>query len=192
MLFERNQLTPQGRLQTLESLFAQLAQRPGAVPKRGHVPVNILEAYGEFHSHIRFLLDAAASQGGGAARARQLRRLSHELDKLPESLIDTLPAGPAENWLNFYRRLILLHNMLEDAQLNLDDEEYRSLILKMVQMAESVSRASAVEVNAASMFALLLIQAHLHHEDARRTKPRSRKRKRRAAGVKTPKEAPSA
>ncbi len=180
MLFEREQLTPQGRLQALESLFGQLARREGDAPKRGYVPVDILEAYGDFNAHIRFLLEAAASQGGDPARVRKLKRIERELDTLPESIMDTLPAGPGENWLNFYRRLIQLHNMLEDAQLGLDGEEYRSLILKMVQVAECVSRASAVEVNAASMFTLLLIQVHLHHEDeGKRRKPRKKKRKRR-------------
>ncbi len=179
MLFEREHLTPQGRLSALEGLFGQLAQRPGEPPKRGFVPIDILEAYGEFNAHIRFLLEAAASQGGGPARVRQLRRIERELDALPESIMETLPASPGENWLSFYRRLIHLHRMLEEAGLDLDEEEYRSLILKMVQMAECVSRASAVEVNAASMFTLLLIQVHLHQQDtARQRKPRRKKRKR--------------
>ncbi len=179
MLFEREQLTPEGRLRALESLFGQLAQRPGGAPKRGVVPVDILEAYGDFNAHIRFLLEAAASQGCDAVRARHLKRLSHELDALPESIMDTLPAGPKENWLNFYRRLIHLHNMLEDAQLGLDEDEYSSLILKMVQMAERVSTASAVDVNAASMFTLLLIQVHLHRQDeSKQRQPRRKKRKR--------------
>ncbi len=179
MLFEREQLTPAGRLQTLEQLFAQLARRPGEAPKHGYVPVDILEAYGDFNAHIRFLLEAAANKGGDAARVRQLRRVERELDALPESIMDTLPAGPEENWLNFFRKLIQLHRMLEDAQLDLDAEEYRSLILKMVQMADCVSKASAVEVNAASMFALLLIQVHLHHqEELKHRKPSRKKRKR--------------
>ncbi len=190
MLFEREQLTPEGRLQALEKLFEQLARRPGEPPKPGYVPIDILEAYGDFNAHIRFLLEAAASQGGGTARVRQLRRVERELDALPESIIATLPAGPEENWLNFFRRLLHLHRMLDDAQLELDAEEYRSLILKMVQMAECVSRASAVEVNAASMFALLLIQVHLHHQDElRRRKPLKKKRKRavsKKAAKKTP------
>ncbi len=164
MLFDREQLTPQGRLQELETLFARLAQRPERSAERGHVPVCILEAYGEFNAHMRFLLEAAANRAATPARKRLLRRLVHELDELPESIIDTLPAGPAENWLNFYHRLIRLHGMLEEAQLALDREEYRSLILKMVRMAECVSRASAVEVNAASLFTLLLIQAHTQRE----------------------------
>ncbi len=179
MLFEREQLTPQGRLLALENIFAQQARRPGEAPRHGVVPVDILEAYGDFNAHIRFLLEAAASQAADATRTRQLRRIERELDSLPESIMNTLPAGPRDNWLLFYRRLIHLHRMLEDAQLDLDAEEYHSLILKMVQMADHVSRASAVEVNAASMFTLLLIQVHLHHQDElKRRKPRKKKRKR--------------
>ncbi len=179
MLFHREQLSAQGRLHALETLFGQLAKRPGEAPAHGHVPVDILEAYGEFNAHIRFLLEAAASQSREPARVRQLHRIERELDTLPEGIMDTLPAGPGENWLVFYRRLIRLHRMLEEAELGLDEEEYRSLILKMVQMAECVSRASAVDINAASMFTLLLIQVHLHHQDeARHRKPRPRKRRR--------------
>ncbi len=179
MLFEREQLTPEGRLQTLERLFEQLARRPGEAPKQGYVPVDILEAYGDFNAHIRFLLEAAASQGGDTARVRHLRRIERELDALPESIMATLPAGPEENWLNFFRKLIQLHRMLDDAQLDWDKEEYRSLILKMVQLAQRVSQASAVDVNAASMFTLLLIQVHLHHQDElKQRKPRKKKRKR--------------
>ncbi len=176
MLFEREQLTPEGRLQALESIFAQHARRPGDAPKPGFVPVDILEAYGDFNAHIRFLLEAASNHERDSARVRQLHRLTRELDALPESIMATLPAGPQDNWLNFYRKLLHLHSMLEDAQLNLDEEEYRTLILKMVQMAQRVSEASAVNVNAASMFSLLLIQAHLHHRDeAKRRKPRKKK-----------------
>ncbi len=193
MLFEREQLTPQGRLQVLEGIFAQLAQRPGEPPRHGHVPVDILEAYGDFNAHIRFLLEAAASRGGDPAHVRRLRRIERELDELPASIMDTLPAGSSENWLLFYRRLIQLHNMLDDAEPDLDAEEYRSLILKMVQMAECVSNASAVKVNAASMFALLLIQVHLHHEDAaRQRKPRKKKRKRKTPARTTKKKVPAA
>ncbi len=188
MLFEREQLTPTGRLRALESLFGQLAQRPGAAPRHGSVPVDILEAYGDFNAHIRFLLEAAASHRGDTTRVRQLRRIERELDALPASIMDTLPAGPHENWLNFYRRLVHLHSMLEDAALGWDEEEYHSLIHKMVLLADCVSRASAVELNAASMFTLLLIQVHLHHQDAtKKRKPRKKKRKR-----STTKKAPNA
>ncbi len=191
MLFHREQLTPQGRLHALESLFAQLAQRKGTPPERGHVPVDVLEAYGDFNAHIRFLLEAASSRASDQATHRHLRRISHELDALPESIMDTLPAGPAENWLDFYRRLIRLHRMLEDVQLGQDEEEYHSFILKMVQMAECVSRASAVDIHAASMFTLLLIQVHLHHQDdAKRSKPRKKKRKRNTRSKTTARKAP--
>ncbi len=178
MLFEREQLSPQGRLQVLEDLFRKSASRPGAVCEKGHVPLDILDAYGDFNVHTRFILEAAASRRGDLSRQRQLRKVERELDALPASILETLPAGPGDNWLGFYRRLIHLHGMLEDLQLELDAEEYRSLIQKMVLLAQSVSRASAVKVDAASMFTLLLIQVQLHRRDeVRRRKPRRKKRR---------------
>ncbi len=178
MLFEREQLTPQGRLQALESVFSHIARRPGEPPKPGFVPVEVLEAYGDFNAHIRFLLEAATSKAADSTRVRQLHRLTRELDALPEGILVTLPAGPDGPWLAFYRKLFHLHNMLEDAQLELDAEEYSTLILKMVTLAERVSAASAVTVDAASMFSLLLIQIHLRHQDElRHRKPRKKKRR---------------
>ncbi len=179
MLFQQEQLTPQGRLHALETLFCELARRPGSAPEHGHVPVDILEAYGELNSRLRFLLEAEVSRSADPSRNRQLKRIEHELDALPESIMETLPAGPEGNWLGFYRRLVRLHNMLEDAQPGLDEEEYATIIRKMVQLATRVSQASGVEINAASMFSLLLIQVELHNQDAaKQRKPRRKKRRR--------------
>ncbi len=179
MLFQREQITPQGRLQALEALFGQLARRNGASAEPGHVPVDILEAYGELNSRLRFLLEAELSRGADSQRRRQLKHIERELDALPESIMETLPAGPEGNWLGFYRHLVRLHTMLGDAQPELEEEEYGTIIRKMVQLAARVSQASAVDVNAASMFSLLLIQVELHHQDAARLrKPRRKKRRR--------------
>ncbi len=182
MLFEREQLSPLGRIQVIEAIFSKMARRPNTDGEPGRVPLEILEAYGDFNAHTRFILEATACQPGDRERHRQLRKIERELDALPACIMETLPAGPTENWLGFYRRLIHLHEMLEELHLDLDAEEYSSLIQKMVQLADSVSRAGAVEVNAASMFTLLLIQVHLHRrEDARSRKPRKKTRKRKAA-----------
>ncbi len=166
-------------MKVLNDLFSEVAARPGRAQEKGHVPVEILEAYGDFDKHTRFILEAAASHKGDPTRQRRLRKVERELDALPACIMESLPAGPGENWLGFYRKLIHLHGMLEDLQLELDAEEYRSLVQKMLQLARAVSRASAVEVNAASMFALLLIQVQLHRQDeARQRKPRKKRRKR--------------
>ncbi len=182
--FQREQVTPQGRLQALESLFAELARREGVAPVHGHVPVDILEAYGEFNSRLRFLLEAEDNRNSDPARHRQLKRIERELDALPESIMESLTASPQENWLGFYRRLVHLHNMLEDAQPELDAEEYATIIQKMVQLASRVSQASCVEINAASMFSLLLIQVELHHQEESQRKPRKKKRKRKVTARK--------
>ncbi len=190
MLFQREQLTPQGRLQALESLFSQLARREKEPLAHGHVPVDILEAYGDFNAHVRFCLESDSTGKAAPARQKLLRSIERELDALPASIMETLPTGPEANWLDFYRRLIRLHKLLEDAQPDMDGDEYRSLIQKMVQLAGRVGDAGAVEVNAASMFTLLLIQVHLRHQDAaKQRKPRKKKRKR-AAKKPTAKKSP--
>ena len=76
-----------------------------------------------------------------------------------------------------------MHGLLEDALPDLDEEEYTSIVQKMVQLAEAVADCAAVEVSAASMFALMLVQVHLNKYEspklrpARRTKRKSTTRK---------------
>lgn len=76
MLFEREELTAKGRLLVLERLFEEAAARGGAAPEHGHVPVDTLHAYGEFESHVRYLLDAAVSQDTPSTAKRSSRSWS--------------------------------------------------------------------------------------------------------------------
>ena len=77
MLFEREELTSQGRLLVLERLFEQAAARGGAAPEPGHVPVDTLHAYGEFETHVRYLLEAAACQENTLYRKARLKKLEN-------------------------------------------------------------------------------------------------------------------
>ncbi len=173
MLFERKPLTPQGRMQTLESIFEQVARRPGETPAAGRVPLRALEAYGDFETHLRYVLEANAASAGKERRAT-IRRVERALNTLPDALLTSLPAGPENNWLCFFRQLVQFHRLLTDAEIGLEQEDYTNIVLKMVQLAEAVSESSSVTVNAASMFALLLLQVELHHQ-----RPRSRRSARR-------------
>ena len=173
MLFECKPLTPQGRMQTLESIFEQVARRPGETPAAGRVPLRALEAYGDFETHLRYVLEANAASAGKERRAT-IRRVERALNTLPDALLTSLPAGPENNWLCFFRQLVQFHRLLTDAEIGLEQEDYTNIVLKMVQLAEAVSESSSVTVNAASMFALLLLQVELHHQ-----RPRSRRSARR-------------
>lgn len=173
MLFERKPLTPQGRMQTLESIFEQVARRPGETPAAGRVPLRALEAYGDFETHLRYVLEANAASAGKERRTT-IRRVERALNTLPDALLTSLPAGPENNWLCFFRQLVQFHRLLTDAEIGLEQEDYTNIVLKMVQLAEAVSESSSVTVNAASMFALLLLQVELHHQ-----RPRSRRSARR-------------
>lgn len=184
MLFERRPLSPQGRMQTLESIFEQVARRPGEAPAAGRVPLRALEAYGDFETHLRYVLEASAASAGKERRAA-IRRVERTLNTLPDALLTSLPAGPENNWLCFFRQLIQFHRLLVQAEIGLEQEDYSNIVWKMVQLAEAVSESSSVTVNAASMFALLLLQVELHQQKPRRRRSGRRKkasgRKKRAA-----------
>lgn len=182
MLFELEPMTPQQEGDLLGHFFAQAATRNRVAPEPGHVPLDVLEAYGDLNTHLRYLLDASA----GARRdreSRQLyRRIERLLDALPADIMATLPAGTSANWTLAYRQLIRLHCLLGELHLGLDAAEHSTILHKLSTLAERISLASAVEISAASMFALLLIQEHLNHvrpvrnKTSRRRKSRTKKR----------------
>lgn len=173
MLFEREPLTPKGRLAALNRLFAEVARREGEAPPAGHVPVAVLSAHGELAAHVRFMLEAASNRSQDKEQRRLMLKIERLMDSLPESIMATLPAGPDENWLGVYRKLAALHGLLEDVVPALDADEYIAIVQKIIQLAGAVARASSVNLDAASMFALLLIQVHLHkYAPARRRFPR--------------------
>ena len=175
MLFEREALTAKGRLVVLERLFEHAAARGGTAPQPGHVPVDTLHAYGEFETHARYLLEAAASQENSLARKARLKRLEKALNTLPDALMASLPMGPGGNWLGFYRSLTKFLALMDEAEIALDEDEYTTFIQKLIQMAGSVSEASAVKVDGASMFALMLMQ----NEMLRGRKPKRKARRKR-------------
>lgn len=176
MLFERKPLTPQERMQTLEAIFEQVARRPGEAPAAGRVPLRALEAYGDFETHLRYVLEAGAAHAGKERRAT-IRRVERALNTLPEALLTSLPAGPENNWLCFFRQLVQFHRLLVQAEIGLEQEDYTNIVLKMIQLAEAVSECSSVAVNAASMFALLLLQVELHQQHPRRHRRTPRRKK---------------
>ena len=61
MLFERETVTPQGRLATMEELFSRVARRDNATPGANHVPVEALEAFRDLETPLRYMLEAAAA-----------------------------------------------------------------------------------------------------------------------------------
>lgn len=159
-------------------LFGAAARRSDEWSVANHVPVAVLEAHGDLAVHVRFILDAARNNRSlSREQQRMLHKTERLLDSLPESIIETLPAGPEDNWLQLYRKLVDMHGLLEDALPDLDEEEYTSIVQKMVQLAEAVADCAAVEVSAASMFALMLVQVHLNKYES--PKPRLARRAKR-------------
>ncbi len=178
MLFERETVTPQGRLAAMEELFARVAKRSDTVHEPGHVPVEALEAFGDLETPLRYMLEAAAAGCKDRSRLAQLRKVEKCLNTLPDALMTSLAAGPEENWLCMFRHLLQLHTLLTDAGIGTDAAEYATLLQKMVQLAEKVSQAAAVEISPASMFTLLLMQVEMQRINPPR-KRRSTTRKRR-------------
>ncbi len=182
MLFERTALTPQGRLAVLVHRFEALARRDAPAAEPGHMPRETLEAYGDFATHVRYLLDSATP--AGKEQRALIGKIERLVAALPQTLMSHLPTGPEGNWMLFYRKLIQLHGLIQDADIPLEESEYATFLQKMTTLAEAASHASAVEISPASMFTLLLLQVELQRQrPAKRRRP-ARKRKRKTSKAK--------
>lgn len=179
MLFERETVTPHGRLAAMEELFARVAKRRDTAHEPGHVPVETLEAFGDLETPLRYMLEAASAGCKDRTQLSQLRKVEKSLNKLPEALMTSLSAGPEENWLCLFRHLLQLHTLLTDAGIGTEAGEYATLLQKMVQLAEKVSQAARVEISPASMFTLLLMQVEMQriNQPRKRRKPARKRRK---------------
>ncbi|MBR5330453.1 MAG: hypothetical protein IKV13_03090 [Akkermansia sp.] len=185
MLFERETVTPHGRLATMEELFARVARRETAIYEPGRVPVEALEAFGNLETPLRYMLEAASSGCKDRTRLAQLRKVEKCLNTLPDALMTSLSAGPEENWLCMFRHLLQLHTLLTDAGIGTDAAEYSTLLQKMVQLAEVVSQAAAVEISPASMFTLLLMQVEMQRINAPRKRRKATRKRRKTKTRKT-------
>ncbi|MBR3903576.1 MAG: hypothetical protein IKJ29_07970 [Akkermansia sp.] len=192
MLFERETVTPHGRLAAMEELFARVAKRRDTAHEPGHVPVETLEAFGDLETPLRYMLEAASAGCKDRARLSQLRKVEKCLNNLPEALMTSLSAEPDENWLCLFRHLLQLHTLLTDAGIGTEAGEYATLLQKMVQLAEKVSQAARVEISPASMFTLLLMQVEMqriNHPRKRRKPARKRRKAKSRKTASAPKEA---
>lgn len=182
MLFERETVTPHGRLAAMEELFARVARRKDTIHEPGRVPVEAIEAYGDLETPLRYMLEAAAAATKDRTRLSQLRKVEKCLNTLPDALMTSLSAGPEENWMCMFRHLLQLHTLLTDAGIGTETNEYASLLQKMVQLAEKVSQVATVEISPASMFTLMLMQVEMQRIKAprRRRKPARKRRKTKA------------
>ncbi|MBR2145483.1 MAG: hypothetical protein IKK73_08135 [Akkermansia sp.] len=185
MLFERETVTPQGRLAAMEELFARVARRSEIPHSPGHVPVDALEAFGDLETPLRYMLEAAAAGCKDRTRLAQLRKVEKCLNTLPDAVMTSLSAGPEENWLCMFRHLLQLHTLLTDAGIGTDAAEYSTLLQKMVQLAEKVSQAAAVEISPASMFTLLLMQVEMQRINPPRRKRKPARKRRKTKAKKT-------
>lgn len=185
MLFERETVTPHGRLAAMEELFAKVAKRDDAALAPGRVPVETLEAFGDLETPLRYMLEAASAGCKDRTRLAQLRKVEKCLNSLPEAIMTSLTAGPEENWLCMFRHLLQLHTLLTDAGIGTDAAEYSTLLQKMVQLAEKASQAAAVEISPASMFTLLLMQVEMQRINPPRRKRKPARKRRKTKAKKT-------
>ncbi len=164
----------------MEELFARVAKRNTATYEPGRVPVEALEAFGNLETPLRYMLEAASAGCKDRTRLAQLRKVEKCLNTLPDALMTSLSAGPEENWLCMFRHLLQLHTLLTDAGIGTDAAEYATLLQKMVQLAETVSQAAAVEISPASMFTLLLMQVEMQRINAPKKRRKTARRRRKA------------
>ncbi|MBR5185580.1 MAG: hypothetical protein IKW19_04710 [Akkermansia sp.] len=188
MLFERETVTPHGRLAAMEELFARVARRKDTIHEPGRVPVEATEAYGDLETPLRYMLEAAAAATKDRTRLAQLRKVEKCLNTLPDALMTSLSAGPAENWMCMFRHLLQLHTLLTDAGIGTETDEYASLLQKMVQLAEKVSQVATVEISPASMFTLMLMQVEMQRIKAPRRRRKPARKRRKAKAKKAPAE----
>lgn len=181
MLFERELLTAQGKAEVLTRLFAEAATRnESPTASGGTVPREVLDAYGELASHVRFIMEAATHVAPNREIQKQIRKIEKLLDSLPESILQSLSAGPCDNWMQLYRKLVQLHVQLEESFPTPDADEYTAIVQKICNLAKTVADHAVVQINAGSMFCLLMMQVHLHRYSKparkRRTKKKATKR----------------
>lgn len=183
MLFEREPLTPQGRMEVLTRVFTRMAQRSSPVPEPGHMPPPALEAYGDFCNHARYMLQTLGHHPGDRTWQNRFKRVEKMMEELPEAMMTSMAAPPQGHWLCLCRKLLRLQELMEELGVGLDAEEFETILFKTIRLVEAVSRYSVVEVNASSMFALLLMQRHLQRyaPKRRRTIRRRKKQPRRSA-----------
>lgn len=189
MLFERETVSPQDRLAAMEELFARVAGRSDTMHEPGHVPVEALEAFNDFETPLRYMLEAATAGCKDRTRLAQLRKVEKCLNTLPDALMTSLSAGPAENWMCMFRHLLQLHTLLTDAGIGTDAAEYATLLQKMVLLAEKVSQAATVEISPASMFTLMLMQVEMQRINPPRKRRRTTRKRRKSKTARKPKTA---
>ncbi len=176
MLFEREPLTEQGKIQVLNRIFNRVSRRKGASPPApGHMPPAVLMAYGDCANHINYIIESLKNADLSRSQKLKLRQVEKLAATLPNAMATSMTASPWENWLCLCRHLLRAMEGMEHLGWKIDQDEYETLTSKIIQLVSTVSQASVVEVNAASMFTLLLMQKVLQRR-RRRTPKRRRKR----------------
>ena len=89
--------------------------------------------------------------------------------------MQSLSAGPCDNWMQLYRKLVQLHVQLEESFPTPDADEYTAIIQKISNLAKAVAEHAVVQINAGSMFCLLMMQVHLHKYSKPARKRRAKK-----------------
>ncbi len=176
LLFEPEEIPQAKRAEFLRSLFySHSEQKQFNPPSAQYAPVDVLETHGELDSCLRHLIKAAEHTHRTSPPAiRALRSIEKLLDALPESIMSSLYAEPRENWIACYKNMARIHELMDEANLVEDAQEYANIVEQMARLAQAVNSASRVQINAASAFALMLL--HARTRPVRKTK-RARRRK---------------
>ncbi len=175
LLFEPQCLTPGERALALQRLFSRVASQTQSQHSPQYVPQDVLAAHEELKSRMQHLLNAAALTHPDRAKLALLRKIDKRLTALPTHILDALSANVEQDWMVCYRSMVELHELLEDAHLVDDAQEYTTLAETMARLALALSRSAAVRVDAASMFVLWLMQVHLQRYSPRKKRRSARK-----------------
>ncbi len=179
MLFEQIKLTAEKCHAIIYRVFLKAAVKIDATPTNS-VPIPVLEEHGTLDRRVRYLCEARAQQHKfNRERMKAIRAVERTLDQLPSLIVEGLKKTAEEDWLTVYKNLIKLHEDILTARLCVEVEEYEALVQQIILLADEISKASCVEVNASSMFALLLMQVHIKNDGSKKpAKPKRMQRKR--------------
>lgn len=142
------------------------------------IPASLIAIHGELDHRLRYAYNAASS-GANAEQLKAIRELKRELDMLPAATIEAIRSTDHQGWLSFYKMLIRVHQLCINAKLFLDLEEYESTLRLLTQLAQELVNACKAQFNASAIFALMLLESHMHAGNKKRRVSHRTKRSRR-------------
>ncbi len=164
MLFESTEPTPELIKELLLRSLNHHSTKPDVETQDGPhvaVPAKLIALHGELDHRLRYAYNSV-SPSATAEQLKVIRELKRQLDLLPSATIEALQNTSYQGWMQFFKILIKVHQLCVEAKLFHDSEEYERTLRLLTQLAKELVCASPVQINAASLFSLMLLENHMH------------------------------